>query len=396
MSIPTEKTMYQRAKRKGWWTWWYDKKDGETLRRKLGDTKDAARVALKALQVELTMTEAQLECEEKMRKERKLEKKRATVTVGNFYRDHYKPKFLKKGAWGNKQAKHIEWYFLPSMGKKRLVSVDSANLKEWFSEMYDPEAKEDGCTTGGKNMSRGYALHVLASVKTMLRRAADMLEWYRAPTLPKQDWRLKRVKRVPDRMERHEVSDMRDALEGLDRALFVLWVSTGLRMAEMKYLQWRDIDLENARVFVKAKPQHRLKDDEDRCIPLTREAVAELEKVSTGRKNEDYFYPSPGGTRGVAGEPWSNFSRTAKELFKRAGVRDGNAQLLRHTFASLVMSSGCGLAELKEFMGHSTIVITEKHYAKFVPSDRSGIHIVDFGLSSSCTPHVPKLVEVAG
>ena len=128
--------------------------------------------------------------------------------------------------------------------------------------------------------------------------------------------------------------------------------------------------------WVRNKPEHKIKDCEDRHIDLIDLALGELIPYSEERLPDDYVFPTQAG--GVI----KNFGNYVAKLFAFVGV-DGSANILRHTFASMFLTGGGALAELKEYMGHSSIQITEKHYAAFIPGKNKTIHSIDFGIEST-------------
>ena len=139
----------------------------------------------------------------------------------------------------------------------------------------------------------------------------------------------------------------------------------------MQHLQVKDIDLTSQKVYIRSKPEHRIKDCEDRAIDLTHQAIENILILINGKSKNDYVFPSPTGSY------YKNLGQRVGKILKNIKHR-GNANLLRHTFASLFLSGGGNLAELKQYMGHSSIQTTERHYAAFIPGKKSSIHSIDF------------------
>lgn len=49
-----------------------------------------------------------------------------------------------------------------------------------------------------------------------------------------------------------------------------------------------------------------------------------------------------------------------KRAMKEAGItKSGSVHILRHTAASALLESGCNLAQVKEFLGHSSSSVTQ-------------------------------------
>jgi integrase len=55
-----------------------------------------------------------------------------------------------------------------------------------------------------------------------------------------------------------------------------------------------------------------------------------------------------------------------KKLFKKAKLPDGHAHWFRDTFAVELLLAGVPLERVSIFLGHTSIRITEKHYAPWV------------------------------
>ena len=55
-----------------------------------------------------------------------------------------------------------------------------------------------------------------------------------------------------------------------------------------------------------------------------------------------------------------------KRLFEIAGIEDGHAHRLRDTFAVDLLQRGISLEDVSVLLGHSSIRITERHYAPWI------------------------------
>ncbi len=63
-----------------------------------------------------------------------------------------------------------------------------------------------------------------------------------------------------------------------DKLLFDLLLTTGLREREAMHLEWADISFARSVLHVKSKPEwdHKIKDAEEREMPLTQEMIRQL------------------------------------------------------------------------------------------------------------------------
>jgi integrase len=97
-------------------------------------------------------------------------------------------------------------------------------------------------------------------------------------------------------------------------------------------------------------------------LPLPQSVVDDLSKCDTG--NNYYFWSGRGSIRSGV----SCWQRTLAKLFEKAGVENGHAHRFRDTFSVNLLEAGVSLETVSTLLGHSSIRITEKHYAPWVKS----------------------------
>jgi integrase len=355
MSLPTSIFQY----RGGYYAKWYDAGARRMIWKKLAPTKSLAQEALRALQTKLVSGPLRTY---------------SRVTLRQYYERHYKPDYLSNGtAWQAKQLELCAAYILPRWGSSIMSELALYDVQSWYRELLAIK-------------SRCYANHIVSVLMTMLRRARGRF----IAASPLADFKkLRREKKVPDTLTHDQVNRLYTMLDGRDRALMCVWIMTGLRPAEMQWLQWVDINLDNGKLIVRSKRQmpqgnaamragHSIKDAEDRYIDLTSDAIDLLREHRGPRMPaaDEFVFPNN------RGQLMMSMPNHVYKVFKRSGIRNGSANLLRHTFASMFLSGGGNLAELKQYMGHSSIVITEQHYAAFLSGKASTIHRVDFGMTA--------------
>jgi len=354
MSLPNQILKRGKNSKKhftGYWTFWYDTRTHTARWKRLADTMPLARAALRKLQQEITAGV--------------FDKSYHRLILKEYYDEHYAPVFLRgqgRTAWATKQRGQIETYIMPTFGDMYLDRITLHDIEGWYVGLLE-------------RFTQCYAGHIAQTLKTMLRRAEEKF----IEKSPAQRLRLKPAERhIPDTLTREQVGYMAGKLKGRDLVMFTLWVSTGLRKSEMQHLQWRDIDLVAHKLYVKAKADHPIKDSEDRAIDLTADVLAVLVPYAADKQADGYVFTDPHGQR------IKDIEHYGRRLFRRLGMK-GSANLLRHTFASMFLSGGGSIPELKAYMGHSSITITERHYAAYVPGRDRSIHRIDFGLSTEST-----------
>ncbi len=76
----------------------------------------------------------------------------------------------------------------------------------------------------------------------------------------------------------------------------------------------------------------------------------------------DFFWSGSSDKDGAA----RNYMRYLATLFRLAGVKGGHAHRFRDTFAVELLLADVPLERVSMLLGHSSVKITEKHYAPWV------------------------------
>jgi integrase/recombinase XerD len=96
-------------------------------------------------------------------------------------------------------------------------------------------------------------------------------------------------------------------------------------------------------------------------LPLPEFALEALEQVPV--ISERYFFWSGNGKLKSAVADWQ---RILAKVYKTAGVPDAHAHRFRDTFAVELLLSGVPLERVSVLLGHSSVRVTERHYAPWV------------------------------
>lgn len=141
-----------------------------------------------------------------------------------------------------------------------------------------------------------------------------------------------------------------------DKAMFELLYSSGLRVGELVALDMIDIDLSDLRVRVTGKG------NKTRLVPIGNKAAEAIKRYLPHRnlwvegQDSALFISEKLGTR--------LSTRAVQQRLKVAAKRAGIAQnlyphLLRHCFASHMLSGSGDLRAIQEMLGHSDISTTQ-------------------------------------
>jgi site-specific recombinase XerD len=131
---------------------------------------------------------------------------------------------------------------------------------------------------------------------------------------------------------------------------------TGLRPAELAFLAWDDVSFNVKIVKVQAKPKWgwKPKTDEERIIPLGKDALKILEELYKTRKSQWVFSNSS--------KPVRSIRKSLKTAADKAGInKKVTPNMLRHTFATHALMKGSDLKSVSELLGHTSISTTEKY-----------------------------------
>ena len=80
-----------------------------------------------------------------------------------------------------------------------------------------------------------------------------------------------------------------------------------------------------------------------------------------------------------AGEPVKRLRTGFNKAVKDAGLKGVSPHVLRHTAAVHLAAAGVPMARISQYLGHSSIAVTERVYARFAPDHlREEAEILDF------------------
>jgi integrase/recombinase XerD len=193
------------------------------------------------------------------------------------------------------------------------------------------------------------------------------------------------VRRLPDSLTGAEIGRLLASPSGgdpaslRDKALLELFYSSGLRVSELAALTLQQVDLEGglARVFGKGS--------KERVVPMGARARDALGAwITSGRphyvrpRTRSQLFLSRLGTSLSRVSLWTIVRKHAR----RAGIRRAvKPHLLRHSFATHLLSGGADLRAIQEMLGHASISTTQiytavegkrlqEQHARFHPRNR--------------------------
>jgi integrase len=183
-------------------------------------------------------------------------------------------------------------------------------------------------------------------------------------------------KTLPEIFEREPLARFFASLTtDYDRLLYNLLLQTGLRDKEARHLEWVDISYAQCTLKVVSKPRykHKIKDAEERELPLTGELVAMLQAY--GSQLPPSYRLVFGRDKGKRDAPNSSMLYNLKILAREAGVLCGTCEQcfagtgcerwflhkFRATYCTTLLRDGMDIVTVQKMMGHSDLASTLRY-----------------------------------
>ena len=148
-----------------------------------------------------------------------------------------------------------------------------------------------------------------------------------------------------------------------NKALIIFALNTGLRVAELAALRWRDVTIRDRKGTAIVR---KGKGSKQRAVPLNYEARAALELVGDREHAGSDSYVFMSERKGQAMTP-RGIRSVVESFAKLSGLDDLSCHVLRHTFChNLSKTPGVGLADVARIAGHESIETTRRYVE---PSD---------------------------
>jgi len=280
---------------------------------------------------------------------------RADLTFEEFASKHYLPHAkAHKQTWAD-DKNQIEKRLNPVIGKLRLQAITPRDVAMVHAKEKD---RTTACT----------ANHLLTTLKRMLNLAVkwELLEKNPADAQDK-------FKEGPLRERYLSKEELPKFLKALDEESDRLSVSairillyTGCRREEILSMKWENVHLDEERIFLP-----KTKNGRSRTVHLNGRAKEVIQDLLTRKDQEDrtrgseYVFPSRQGTK-------KGYIYDLRKPFEKAcgaaGIENFRVHDLRHSFASMAVSSGADLYAVQRLLGHQDIAMTQR-YAHLAADD---------------------------
>jgi integrase len=240
--------------------------------------------------------------------------------------------------------------FLDGCPKLYADQIGAEDVLQWHGRMRSRGLSERTVSNRHGNL-RAFLLSLGLDVKTVAGKA------------PKFE------KTMPKIYERQELTEFFASLDlDYDRLLFDVLLTTGLREREAMHLEW--VDLSSARRTIKVRSKlaykHKIKDAEEREMPLTEDLVERLSVFRELHPKVKLVFGAGGGEVDV---PDGHLLRRLKLLVRKAGLNCGTCETCRSskscsgwflhkfraTYITMMLRSGLDLRTVMKLSGHADI-----------------------------------------
>lgn len=164
---------------------------------------------------------------------------------------------------------------------------------------------------------------------------------------------------------------------------------TGMRRGELLGLEWRRVDLQAGLIHLEAD---HTKAGKRRSVPMN--AVAREAIMARLRFRAQHAPDSPWVFCDTGGRRIADVKHSFATARKAAGIEDFHIHDLRHTCAAWLVSAGVPLTEVRDLLGHSTVIMTER-YAHLAP-ERVRDAVIRLEGAASRLSHVAPVSKVGG
>jgi integrase len=266
----------------------------------------------------------------------------------------------------------VRLHIKPTLGRVALKNLTPAHIQGLYRDRLDS----------------GLSPATVQKIHVVLHKALDQAaSWSLVPRNPTES--VKAPRPAPEEIRPLNREQTKAFLEGARgerfEALYVLAVSTGLRQGELLGLKWGDVDLENGLIRVRrtlTRNKGRLLLDEPktkrsrRTVRLTETAVQalkghlarqieQMERLGDLYEDQDLIFATQ---RGTLTNPTNLRRRSFAPLLEKAALPSIRFHDLRHTCATLLLSSNVNPKIVSEMLGHATIAITLDTYSHVLPT----------------------------
>ncbi|MFH1374785.1 MAG: tyrosine-type recombinase/integrase [bacterium] len=336
--------------------WYLDiRVSGRRIRKKTGHSKKIAQLALqdaivKAEREEFGFAKKDISINKFVEQFLEYSAANHRPTTTNRYRaatDHFR---------AFRDARRADVQFISQVTGEVIDQYKVHRKGEWVNPNGSEVASDNDIKDYTRKGARAHTINFeIGTIRTVLNQA---IKWgYLKENPTKGVRKLKVDDAKPVRfLTNGECQQLLDACPPDLYPIYFTFLNTGMRKAELEYLEWADIDLKRRKIKIRRKEDWQPKTGE-REIPINSQLLKLLTELKDRNKNglrSRYVFPHKDGSR-----IRTKLREKMIKIAEQAGIENlTKVHTLRHTFASHLVMSGVDLPTVKKLMGHSDIQTT--------------------------------------
>lgn len=274
--------------------------------------------------------------------------KRAGVTLDVWFVMWLPNRNIRPKTRENDQRAYAR-YISPWLGRMPLHRLTPYQIQTWLTALSE---RQNPATVRKAHSLLGTALGVRGAMGDQ-RITANPCRVVRPPSHKSPDWTL---------LTTAEINAVIAVTPAQWQPLLIVLADTGVRWSEAMGLQRADYNPLRKTLHVQRSRDTKgrtqpTKNRRDRHVPLSSRAVEAFNRLVEGKATTDWVFYGSSGSR----QPSHSYfaGRILKPACRTAISRSVRVHDLRHSCASRLLAGGATLAEVRDFLGHSSVTVTE-------------------------------------
>ncbi len=248
-------------------------------------------------------------------------------------------------------------HVLPALGKKRLRNIRPLDVQAWVS----------GLAAG--DLAPATVGRCYRYLRSCMKSA---VAWEVISNDPFKKINLPRVNREElTFLDHKEIRKLLEKAKEPEKALFAVLALSGLRLGEALALQWKDIDFCMKAIYVSKsysywggiqEPKTASSRRAVTLLPVLADMLLSHREHMKKHAPDDYLFQ----TRGLRPLDPANARKRFDDTLTRAKLKAVTLHSLRHSYASILLSSGASIKALQHALGHSSATMTLNVYSHLI------------------------------
>ena len=247
-----------------------------------------------------------------------------------------------KATTAKEYRRNLKLFILPAIGQKRILDVTRADIAKFH---HDSRDRPYQANRNIEIISKMFNLAELWGLRPDGTNPRRHIKKYPEKKRERffSEGELGAIGRVLDEMEVERI-ELPSAIAAVRLLLF-----TGCRLREILTLKWSYVDLDRSALHLPDSKTGA------KIVSIGNAAVEVLKKLDRDPDNEFVI------TGRVPGQHLTDLQPFWQRVRGRAGLKDARIHDIRHTFASVAVSSGMSLPIIGKLLGHTQVQTTARY-----------------------------------